>query len=368
MALDRQTYDQLIVGGEIAGASLGAELAGRGARVLICEAEEQCGYHSTGRSAAFFLESYGGPQVAHLNRASWSFLNRPPTDFSGSGFLRPRGAIYLAQGKWPVAPDDASTRRLDRGELQAAIPGLSVQWDHGLAEPACADIDVAALHQAYLRSFARAGGIVRCGSRIVSAARADGIWTVALEDGTQFVAATLVNAAGAWGDCLARAANVAPIGLQPKRRTIAQLKVDRHGLADLPLIIDSEGSFYFKGEGDDRIWLSPNDESDCDPCDAAPEEIDVATAIHRFQQVVDWDVMALERKWAGLRTFSPDRRPVYGFDPLADGFFWCVGQGGFGIQSAPAAAAMAAALLCQEPMPGWLCAVDPETFSPDQFA
>jgi D-arginine dehydrogenase len=172
----------------------------------------------------------------------------------------------------------------------------------------------------------------------------------------------LVNAAGAWADQVASACGVTPVGLAPKRRTMVQLGVARGGLKDLPLVNDSKGRFYFKGEGDRSIWLSPHDEIATDPCDAAPEEIDVATAIDRFQGVVDWPVEKVERKWAGLRTFAPDRLPVYGFDPRESAFFWCAGQGGFGIQTSPAASRMAGALLLgEEPE------LDPGPFAPSRF-
>ena len=158
-----------------------------------------------------------------------------------------------------------------------------------------------------------------------------------------------------------------PIGIAPKRRTMVQLRVGRYGLRDLPLVDDADGTFYFKGEGDNSIWLTPHDEIDSEPCDAAPDEIDVATAIDRFEHVVDWPVEAVERRWAGLRSFASDRIPIYGFDPGNPRFFWCVGQGGFGIQTAPAAAKLAAAILLRaapDPMVG---GIDFDTYSPARF-
>jgi len=148
---------------------------------------------------------------------------------------------------------------------------------------------------------------------------------------------------------------------------MVQLRVGRAGLKDLPLIDDWAGTFYFKGEGDRSIWLSPHDEIDSAPCDAAPEEVDVATAIARFESVVDWPIEAVDRRWAGLRNFAPDRLPVYGFDTAQPGFFWCAGQGGFGIQTAPAAAKMAAALLLREPPDPMVAHIDPLPFSPARF-
>lgn len=341
-------FDIVIIGGGIAGAGLGAALAGK-RHALIAEAEDQCGFHSTGRSAAFFLESYGGAEVAQLNAASAAFLRSPPGDFSERGFLRTRGAIHLSDRDWPELPSGIECRRMSREELQVAIPGLRPRWVRGLFEPGCADIDVAALHAAYLRRFRRSGGTVATGRRMTGASRSGGRWKIRFADGTSVTAAVLVNASGAWADAVAMMCGIEPLGLIPLRRTMVQLRLGRSGLADFPLVNDWAGSFYFKGESDSSIWLSPHDETPVDPCDAAADEFDVAIAIDRFEQVVDWPVEKIERCWAGLRTFSPDRRPVYGFDPANDGFFWCSGQGGFGIQSSPAASRLAADLLLGQP-------------------
>jgi D-arginine dehydrogenase len=360
------SFDVIIVGGGIAGASLGAELAGR-CQVLLIEGEAQCGYHSTGRSAAFWLESYGGPEVAKLTAASRKFLAEPPGDFFERGFLRTRGALHISREGWAELPDSVETRRVERGDLERLVPGIRPEWRQGVLEPGCADIDVAALHSAYLAQLRRAGGKVATGARVRSGRRSLESWLVELEDGSEVTAPVLVNAAGAWADNIAGACGVAPLGIAPKRRTMVQLRVARAGLRDLPLVADADGQFYFKGESDRSIWLSPHDEIDTNPCDAAPEEIDVATAISRFEEVVEWPVETVERRWAGLRTFAPDRLPVYGFEQSAPGFFWCVGQGGFGIQTAPAAAKLAAALLLGEPADSMVRAVDPLPFSASRF-
>ena len=350
-------FDIVIVGGGIAGASLGAELARAGRAVVILEAEEQCRFHATGRSAAFYLESYGGPQVAPLTVASEAFL-------SGGGFLRRRGAIHLARGEWPKVPSGVEARRLARGEIESLVPGIRSQWDRGLFEPGCADIDVARLHDAFLAEFRRGGGTISTRNALVAAERTSAGWSIATTTSETVRGSILVNCAGAWADRVALACGVEPLGLQPKRRTMVQLRVGARGLKDLPLVVDWGGSFYFKGEGDSSIWLSPHDESDCEPCDAAPEEIDIATAIDRFEEVVDWPVERVERSWAGLRTFASDRLPVYGFDVREPAFFWCAGQGGFGIQTAPAAARLAAALILkQRPDAG----IDASAFSPTRF-
>ena len=359
-------FDVLIVGGGIAGASLGAEVA-RSARTLIIEAEEHCGYHSTGRSAAFWLESYGGPDVALLTSASRTFLDQPPREFVDSGFLHTRGDVHVSDGDWPEVPEGIAARRLSRDELEKIVPGIRPRWTKALLEPGCADIDVASLHSAYLRRFRREGGTIATSSRLLRAIEGPEGWNIALQDGSGLTASIIVDAAGAWADGVAEACGVQPLGIAPKRRTMVQLRVGRSGLKHMPLVDDAAGSFYFKGEADSSIWLSPHDEIATDPCDAAPEEIDIATAIDRFEQVVDWPVERVERSWAGLRSFAPDRLPVYGFDSRARGFFWCAGQGGFGIQTAPAAARLAASMLLGEEPDPVVAHIDPAIFSPKRF-
>ncbi len=336
----------------MAGASLAAELAGR-ASVLLLEAEDQPGYHSTGRSAAFWSESYGGPLVQPLTQASGPFLAAPPEDFADSSFLSPRGALHIADGDGEVSLDAlasdfaGSNVRLEpigRPALAAAIPGLRPGWDRGLSEPTCADIDVARLHGAYLKRARARGADLVVGSRLQRAERAGGRWRLET-NAARFESDLLVNAAGAWADQVADAAGERPLGIQPYRRTLIQLRIDPPAPASLPLVIDARQRFYFKPESGGRLWLSPHDETACDPCDSAPEEYDIALAIDRLQSAVDWRVERVERAWAGLRSFAPDRLPVYGFTASNRGFFWCAGQGGFGIQTAPAAASMAAALL-----------------------
>jgi D-arginine dehydrogenase len=360
-------FDVIIVGGGIAGASLGAEIADQ-RRTLILEAEQHCGYHATGRSAAFWLESYGGPKVAMLTGASRQFLDSPDQEFAVNGFLRMRGALHLTRDGVIEIPKGVGVRPLGRAELERMVPRIRPGWNEALLEPGCADIDVAALHAAYLRSFRRRGGEISTGARLQNASYGHGRWTVRTEHGASLSASVLVDAAGAWADPVAIACGVEPLGIAPKRRTMVQLRVRQAGLKDLPLIDDAAGTFYFKGEGDRSIWLSPHDEIACEPCDAAPEEIDVATAIDRFEQVVDWPVERVERSWAGLRSFAPDRLPVYGFDHLVPGFFWCAGQGGFGIQSAPAASKLAAASLLSQAPHESVANIDPALFSPARFS
>lgn len=364
-------FDIVIVGGGIAGASLGAVLAAK-AKVAILEAEEHCAFHATGRSAAFWLASYGGPGVIPLTLASRPFFDAgwPGVDVP---LLKPRGAIFIARSQADLAVLESGDpeRRLDRERLNRAalereVPGLRRGWNFGLAERTCADIEVAALHNACLSQFRRHGGTLLL-STVVEQARRDGdAWDIQA-GGERFRAPIIVNAAGAWADTVAAKCGIRGLGIAPKRRTMVQLRVGRSDLRDMPQVADALGSFYFKGEGDRSVWLSPHDEIATDPCDAAPEELDIAIAIDRFESAVDWPVERVERSWAGLRTFAPDRMPVYGFDPEAEGFFWCAGQGGFGIQTAPAAAHLGAALILMEKLPVSVAAIDPKQFSPARF-
>jgi D-arginine dehydrogenase len=349
----------------MAGASLAAELAAS-VRVLLLEAEDIPGYHATGRSAAFWAESYGGAGVRPLTIASGAFLRE-------RGLLRPRGALYIArqEGEAALREIEAELPALfapvGRERLEVSIPGLRSGWDKGLEEPGCMDIDVAGLHAFYLKRARRAGARLLTGARVLAAERRAGTWELITAAGP-FRADILVNAAGAWADALARLAGVRPLAIQPYRRTMLQLRIGPPVPARLPLVIDALGRFYFKPEAGGRLWLSPHDETASDPCDCAPEDIDVAAAIDRLQTVVDWRVEGVERRWAGLRSFAPDRLPVYGFAEDSPGFFWFAGQGGFGIQTAPAAAKIGAALLCGVQPEAEIVAVDAGLYRPGRFA
>lgn len=367
-------FDIAIVGAGMAGASLAAEIAPH-ASVLILEAEDQPGYHATGRSAAFWSETYGGPWVQPLTTASRSFLERPEPDFSDRPFVSPRGALHLADAAGAPALDrlmaefagsEVELRRLDRSDLVRTLPALRPGWNEAVHEPSCADIDVAALHASYLRRAKARGAELACRAELREAVHEAGRWWLSTAAGG-FEAGLLVNAAGAWADRVAVLAGIEPLGIRPYRRTLVQVAVDPPAPADLPLVIDARERFYFKPEAGGRFWISPHDESACEPGDCAPEELDVALAIDGFEQAVDWRVIRMERRWAGLRTFAPDRLPVYGFAPDAPAFFWCAGQGGFGIQTAPAAAKLAAALLLGSTPDPAVAHIDPEYYRPDRF-
>lgn len=361
-------YDIAVIGAGMAGASIAAQLAPY-ASVVLLEAEDMPGYHATGRSAAFWHESLGGPQVQPLTRASHALLEQ-------GGFLTLRVALEVAD-RDGVALIDAMARdfagivpleRLDHDGIRAWVPRAGAVLVAGLLERVGGDIDVAGLHAHELAAFRRAGGALLTGWRTDAVTRmGGGDWR--LLAGERSVAAGLiVNAGGAWADQVAVMAGARPIGIAPKRRTIVQIRVASDDVpATLPLVIDVAGHYYFRPVGTNRLWLCPHDETPMPPGDVAPDEIDVATAIDRFERVTDWRVAAVERKWAGLRSFAPDRLPVYGFDPHIPGFFWFAGQGGVGIQTAPAAARLGASLALGQPLPPIVAAIDPERFSPARF-
>ena len=367
--MDRQECDILVVGAGIAGASVAAELAEHGAgRIVVVEAESQPGYHTTGRSAAFWEECYGGPQIVPLTMASGAPLRE-------GGFLTPRSALYLSRQDDRARVDAFMETFADSGvtispvgpdRIAEIVPGVRPEWNLAIHQPNCADIDVAGLHQHFLARARTAGVAIRTRHRLQAASREGAGWRVDLGGGGEMRAGIIVNAAGAWADEVARACGARPLGITPYRRTVAQLRCSPAPPADLPLVLDLAGNFYFRPEGG-KIWLSPHDETPSEPCDAAPEELDVAIAIDRFEKVVDWRIEAVEHKWAGLRSFMPDRAPAYGYDMRQPGFFWCAGQGGYGIQTSPAGARLSAQLLLGKPRDAMTEAVDPAPYSPSRF-
>ncbi|HEX7873510.1 MAG TPA: FAD-dependent oxidoreductase [Sphingobium sp.] len=370
-----ETFDIVVVGGGMAGMSIGAELAAD-ARVLVLEAEDAPGYHATGRSVAFWSETYGGPVVQPLTSASGPLLAHPDPGFSETPFLSSRGCFHIGTQENAADADAFVTlfagqgvdvARVGRDVLADAVPGLLPGWTTGVAEATCQDIEAATLLTAYRGQLLRRGGVLRCGEGFRGARREGAGWRVETAGGA-VSCAVLVNAGGAWVDEIARLSGVAPIGISPLRRTVVQVRTDPAAPADLPLIIDLAGTVYFKSVGGGRLWLTPHDEQLQAPGDAAPDELAVATAIARFERVVGWRIAGVERKWAGLRSFAPDRAPVYGYDPAVPGFFWFAGQGGFGIQTAPAAALLAAGLLTGHAPDARIAHIDAAAYAPARFS
>jgi D-arginine dehydrogenase len=376
MTADGKTFDFIVIGGGMAGASVAAHLSGRGA-VALLEREFQAGYHSTGRSAALFSTIYGNAPVRALTRASQAFLFESPEWFAPTRLVSPRPTLFFGtqaqvQALTTFRNDAdiaANTHVLDVAQAGELLPLFKPDYLGGaVLEPGSADIDVAALHQGYLRQARRNGATVVLDGEATFIERAGERWVVQTRQG-RYAAPVIVNAAGAWGDEVARLAGARPVGLRPLRRTAMLIDAPR-GLdsARWPAAISIDESFYFKPDAG-RLLLSPADEEPSAPCDAQPEDLEVAIAVDRFEQACGARVDKVWHRWAGLRVFSADRTPVVGFDPVAEGFFWLVGQGGYGIQSAEALGRLAAALACREAVPADLVAagVDADHLARSRF-
>ena len=355
----RQRADFLIIGGGIAGAAAGYWLAPHG-RVVILERESQPGYHSTGRSAALFMESYGTPQVRALTLASRSFLQAPPAGFAEHPLLSPRGALLVAapgqeavlESHWQVLQAITRTaRRLDAAQTCTLVPVLRRELVTGsVLEPDAADMDVAAIHQGYLRGLRRAGGALVCDAGVASLQRTGDHWQVDA-GGTVYEAPVVLNAAGAWADEIARLAGVAPLGLQPRRRS-AMIFAPPPGvdIGNWPLVLGAAEDWYFKPDAG-MLLGSPANADPVPPQDVQPEELDIALAIHRIEKATTLQIRRPVRTWAGLRSFLPHGDLAAGFDRSTPGFFWVAGQGGYGIQTSPAMGQVCAALARGLPLP-----------------
>nr|WP_301311707.1 FAD-binding oxidoreductase [Azospirillum lipoferum] len=354
----------MVVGAGIAGASAAYELAAFG-RVLVLERESQPGYHSTGRSAALYTQTYGPAPIRALTVASWDFYTNPPAGFAEHQMLTPRGVLIVGRGHETDRLDaeyeqgrslTPSVERYDREQVLARAPFLRPDYvAGGVWEPDARDIDVHALHQGYLRGLKARGGRVVTDAEVRALTRKDGLWVVETTAGS-FAAPVVVNAAGAWADALARLAGVVTIGLVPKRRTaitfdpVFEDPADKSGLDGWPMVSDVAETFYVKPDAG-RLLASPADQTPVEPCDVQPEDIDVAITVDRLEQASRFSVRRLAHRWAGLRSFVADKVPVVGFAPDAEGFFWLAGQGGYGIQTAPAMGRVAAGLATGRGLP-----------------
>lgn len=346
--------DVAIVGAGIAGVSLAAELASK-RRVIVLEQEHAPGYHATGRSAALFAPNYGGPLLAALTAASESHLRHPPAGFAEHPLLRPQSILFFGRNDQLSRLDaiaeelrttDVRFERLNAAETEKSAPVFRDDYlGGGLLMPDSASIDVDALLQGYARIARANGAQFRLNARLERGERRSGLWRLQTSEGP-LTASILVNAAGAWADVVAEACNVAPLGFSPLRRTGVIVDApETWPMRALPACIDVTEDFYFKPDAG-RLMVSPADETLSPPTDAAADDYDVAVAINRLCDACKIDVRRLRSSWAGLRTFSPDRNPVAGHSCGGDGFFWLAGQGGAGVQTAPALARIAAALIC----------------------
>lgn len=367
-----ETSDILVIGGGIAGLSAAAELS-KSARVRVLEAEEQIGFHSSGRSATMVHYALGDRLVRALTLASRSFFEMPPESFTDVPLGRRMPVLVHAREEERASLDAleaeigqfAELERLDARGVHALCPLLKDDAAHGIVDRDGIRLDPHALLQGNLRTLRRNGGELHVSSRVSRIERAGSSWLVTSEAGTRFSAPLLVNAAGSWADQVAQLAGVEPLGLEPKRRTIITFDAPAGtDLEHLPFAKTVGDELYFAPESG-RLFASPMDEVPSEPTDAQPGELEVALAAYRMEERTTVKVERIHSRWAGLRTFTPDKHPAAGFAAGADGFFWLAGQGGFGLQTSPAMARAAAALILGGPWP--LPDVLPEELSPGRF-
>jgi D-arginine dehydrogenase len=345
-----QSFDIAVIGAGMAGASA-AGFMSIAKRVVLIEAEEVAGYHTTGRSAALWVQNYGPPDVRALTRLSRSFYETPPAGFAEVPLISRRPVLLLATvSQLPeleaAIANGSGLRRATVPEAHAMVPALRPGYLGGAAlEEDSFDMDVAAIHQGFLRMLRSNGGVIALRSRAGRIEKRAVGWEVETAAGTVFRAAIVVDAAGAWGDEVAAIAGASPLGLRPCRRTAAIIDPSPFDVSSWPMICDVAEGWYARPEARTRLMVSPADETLTHPHDVQPEEFDVAIGIDRMQQALDIPVRRVEHSWAGLRTFTPDGSLALGWDPVVEGFFWCVGQGGYGIQTAPAAGRLVADLV-----------------------
>jgi D-arginine dehydrogenase len=367
------TSDILVIGGGIAGLSAAAELSSS-ARVAVLEAEEQVGFHSSGRSATMLHYALGDCVVRALTLASRRFFDSPPAGFSDVALGRPMPVLVFARDDEREALDlldaeisrFAEIERLDARGVHALCPLLKDDARHGIADYTAIRLDAHALLQGNLRRLRGNGGQLHGGARVASIERRSDAWQVTTEAGEVFSAAILVNAAGAWADQVARLAGVESLGLEPKRRTIITFDAPAGtDLDHLPFAKTVGDELYFAPESG-RLFASPMDEVPSEACDAQADELEVALAAYRVEERTVVNVERVHSRWAGLRTFTADRRPAVGFSGDAPGFFWLAGQGGFGLQTSPAMARIAASLVLGTAWP--VNDISPEELSAGRFA
>ncbi|MEZ2740113.1 NAD(P)/FAD-dependent oxidoreductase [Comamonas jiangduensis] len=355
------TWDVVVVGAGMAGASVGWQLAQAGQRVLLLERESQPGYHTTGRSAALFEEHYGPEQVQALTRASRAFYEHPPAGFVDTPILHPRGVMYVGTAAHKSLIDAAyaeavehspDAQRLDGDALRAIVPVLNASIVDGFVDDGARDIDVNALHQGFLRGLRHAHGELWCNAE-VTALTHDGNtrrWSIALADGRSVQTAIVVNAAGAWADGIGELAGARAIGLVPARRSAFTFAVpDGMDATHWPAVISADESFYFKPDAG-QLLGSPANADATYPHDVQPEEEDIATGIWNIEQATTLQIRRPSHTWAGLRSFVADGEMVIGWDDSVPNLFWVAAQGGYGIQSAAAYSLLARNLLLDEPI------------------
>ncbi|MGB3275850.1 MAG: FAD-dependent oxidoreductase [Castellaniella sp.] len=374
-------FDFAVIGAGMAGASVAYRLAGEGASVVVLERESQPGYHSTGRSAAMFMESYGTEQIRALTRAGRAFFEQPPEGFCAHPLLHPRGVLYIGTaGQESLLEDALAMYRsdglradmIDAAHAKALVPCLEAERMIGAVhDQDSMDIDVAELHQGFLRGMTRLGAQLRCKAELTGAVRdtRDGLWALTFGDGTSVLARAVVNAAGAWADPVAALCGAQTLGIEPRRRSAFTFAApEGEDVGAWPAVIGIDESFYFKPDAG-QLLGSPANADPVAPHDVVPEELDIALGIHHIESMTSLRIRRPRHVWAGLRSFAPDGDFVIGWDTQCQGFFWLAGQGGYGIQTSAGASAAACALLLGRALPEFLTreGVVADRLSPNRF-
>jgi D-arginine dehydrogenase len=367
--------DFLIIGSGMAGMSAAYRLSKYG-KVTVLEKESLLGYHTTGRSAAFFTENYGNKIIRSITKASRFFLENPPlcfknnklmTQYGGSLFIANKNQSKLVDKELEYAKSlSANVFEINKKEVLNMVPILREEYiDRALHEPDSKVMDVDLIHQGFARGLKENNGEIIFNSEVQKIIKNNGLWKLETKS-DQFVSPVVINAAGAWCDKIAILADCHPLNLSPKRRTVIIFEHPANiNTTKWPVVIDIEDNFYFKSEAG-KILASPADETDSAPCDSQPEELDIALTIDRIENATNFKIKKIDHKWAGLRSFFPDRTPVVGEDPIRSGFYWLAGQGGYGIQTAPGISKIIECLITGHNWPSYLndLSITPETLSP----
>jgi D-arginine dehydrogenase len=369
-----QNFDIIVIGAGIAGASVGAHLA-KLKRVCILEREERAGYHSTSRSAAMYVPNYGPPPMLAFTRASDGFFKDPPKGFADAPLVELRPTLYfMAEGQEDAAEtmlsESVGLQELSETEALKVFPVLRPGYARrSLLDPNSADLDVDLLHRGYMKLFKASGGVTITNAEATSLTRRNGSWQIETPAGL-FEAPVLVNAAGAWADAIAVAAGANPLEIAPKRRSIGVVPLPKQlDFSGCPMVGDVGETWYAKPQSG-KLLVSSADATPVEPHDAYGDDMAIAEGIERMMNATTLEIDRLDHSWGGLRSFAPDGNPVIGFDPKIEGFFWLAGQGGYGIQSAPALSQTAAALVLGHAIPAHVIAagLDQSHISPNRFS
>ncbi len=348
-------FDYIVIGAGIAGASVAAHLT-TSASVVILEMEDRPGYHTTGRSAAAYEPNYGPKPILAFARASDEFFNVPPSGFADAPLLTKRASLMLepdsqSQNAAKFLSDASSVEEISASEIKKLWPIFRDGYaKRGFIDHSTGDLDVDLLHRGYLKLFKARGGKLLVSSPAQKIARHANSWMITTPQG-EFSTPNLINASGAWGDEIAKLAGIKPIGLIPKRRSIGVIPIEGYpDFMSWPFVVDAAETWYCKPQSGKMI-VSSADETPVEPHDAFADDMAIAVGIERMMEASTLEVTRLEHSWGGLRTFTPDGSPAIGFDPSTEGFFWLVGQGGYGILSAPGLSRTAAAMALHQPLP-----------------